>query len=68
MFRGTKHLGAGSWYSNTVWVAILVVIWVIAWVIAEAIPSFNNLLALIVSLYPQHGFLTLTLVKECPIR
>ncbi|KAI5809510.1 transmembrane amino acid transporter protein-domain-containing protein [Peziza echinospora] len=51
MFRGTKHLGASSWYSNTVWVAILVVIWVIAWVIAEAIPSFNNLLALISALF-----------------
>ncbi|KAF8475034.1 transmembrane amino acid transporter protein-domain-containing protein [Kalaharituber pfeilii] len=51
MFRGTKHLGAGSLYSNTVWVVILVIIWVIAWVIAEAIPSFNNLLALISALF-----------------
>lgn len=53
MFRGTEHLGSGSLYSNTVWVVILAVFWTIAWVIAEAIPSFNHLLALIVSYNPS---------------
>ncbi|KAF8458818.1 transmembrane amino acid transporter protein-domain-containing protein [Terfezia claveryi] len=51
MFRGTKHLGSGSSFSDSVWVIILLILWVIAWVIAEAIPSFNHLLALISSLF-----------------
>lgn len=51
MFRGTKHLGSNSWYANIVWVIILFVLWLVAWVIAEAIPSFNNLLALISALF-----------------
>jgi hypothetical protein len=34
-----------------VWVAIILTFWFIAWVIAESIPNFNNLLALISSLF-----------------
>ncbi|RPB28604.1 amino acid transporter [Terfezia boudieri ATCC MYA-4762] len=50
--KGTNnHLGSGSFFSNLVWVIILLILWVIAWVIAEAIPSFNHLLALISSLF-----------------
>jgi len=33
------------------WVAIIGLFWFIAWVIAESIPNFNNLLALISSLF-----------------
>jgi hypothetical protein len=32
------------------WVGITVILWVIAWIISEAIPVFNTLLSLIVSL------------------
>jgi hypothetical protein len=33
------------------WVAITLTFWVLAWAIAESIPNFNNLLALISSLF-----------------
>lgn len=50
MFRNSEHLGSRSWYATFVWLLIITVLWVVAWVIASAIPVFNNLLGLIVSL------------------
>ena len=53
LFRGTKHMAdrgltsLGSW----TWLAITGTLWVIAWIIAESIPDFNDLLALISSLF-----------------
>lgn len=51
LFRGTKHLGARTWYSYGVWAGIAATFWLIAWVIAESIPVFNDLLALISALF-----------------
>lgn len=53
LFRGSRHLhdrgllSLGSWS----WAVITLTLWVIAWIIAESIPVFNNLLALISSLF-----------------
>jgi apolipoprotein N-acyltransferase len=33
------------------WLAITLTLWVVAWIIAESIPNFNDLLALISSLF-----------------
>jgi hypothetical protein len=38
-----------SFRSIGAWVGISLVLWIIAWIIAEAIPVFNDLLSLIVS-------------------
>ena len=51
VFRGTKHLTANTWLSYGVWVLITGVLWTISFIIAESIPSFNDLLALISSLF-----------------
>lgn len=51
MFRGSDHLHKRSVLSLGTWVGIALVLWVIAWIIAESIPSFNDLLGLIVSLF-----------------
>lgn len=53
MFRNSEHLGSRSWYATFVWLLIITVLWIVAWVIASAVPVFNNLLGLIVSVpYP----------------
>jgi hypothetical protein len=49
LFRGTDCMQKRSVGSIGSWVAITLILWVIAWVIAEAIPVFNDLLSLIVS-------------------
>jgi hypothetical protein len=49
LFRGTDRMQKRSVGSIGSWVAITLILWVIAWVIAEAIPVFNDLLSLIVS-------------------
>lgn len=37
-------------YSTGTWVLIALALWTIAWIISEAIPVFNDLLSLMVSL------------------
>ena len=49
LFRGTDHMKKRTFFSVGSWVVITLVLWVIAWIISEAIPVFNNLLGLIVS-------------------
>jgi len=53
LFRGTKHMHSRSWTSlgSWSWIVITLTMWVIAWIIAESIPVFNDLLALISSLF-----------------
>lgn len=51
MFRGTKHMSKRTWLSVGSWAGITLILWVIAWIIAESIPVFNDLLALISSLF-----------------
>ena len=51
IFRGTKHMSQKTFLSIGVWLAITLTLWVIAWIIAESIPDFNDLLALISSLF-----------------
>ena len=50
IFAGSDRMHKRDWIATGSWVGIALVLWVIAWVIAEAIPVFNNLLSLIVSL------------------
>ncbi|KAJ5368408.1 uncharacterized protein N7496_008168, partial [Penicillium cataractarum] len=49
LFRGSDHLHKRSVLSVGSWIGIALTLWVVAWVIAEFIPSFNDLLSLIVS-------------------
>jgi Na+-driven multidrug efflux pump len=51
MFRGTKHMSKRTWLSLGSWILITLILWVVAWIIAESIPVFNDLLALISSLF-----------------
>lgn len=51
IFRGTKHMSTRTWLAQGSWMGITLVIWVIAFIIAESIPDFNDLLALISSLF-----------------
>ncbi|KKY13749.1 putative amino acid transporter [Phaeomoniella chlamydospora] len=51
IFRGTKHMSKRTFLATGSWIAIVLTLWVIAWIIAESIPNFNNLLALISSLF-----------------
>jgi hypothetical protein len=51
MFRGTRHMSQRTWLSVGTWIAITLTMWVIAWIIAESIPVFEDLLALISSLF-----------------
>ena len=51
LFRGTKHMSERTWLSFGTWASITLSFWIIAFVIAESIPTFNNLLALISSLF-----------------
>lgn len=52
IFRGTDHMSKRSWLSLGTWWAIAAALWVFAWIIASAIPVFNQLLSLIVSISP----------------
>lgn len=47
-WRGTNVMQQRSFKSLGSWVLICTVLWVISWIIAEAIPSFHQLLALVV--------------------
>ncbi|CAG8172776.1 unnamed protein product [Penicillium salamii] len=51
LFRGSSHLHKRSMISVGSWVGIALVLWIVAWVIAESIPSFNDLLSLISSIF-----------------
>lgn len=51
LFRGTRHMSKRTLLSVGSWLAITLTMWVIAWIIAESIPNFNDLLALISSLF-----------------
>jgi hypothetical protein len=51
LFRDGDRMGKKDFMSRGAWILIAAVLWVIAWVISEAIPNFNNLLALIVNLH-----------------
>jgi len=51
IFRGTKHMSKRTFLAVGSWMAITLTLWVIAWIIAESIPNFNDLLALISSLF-----------------
>ncbi|KAF2084045.1 amino acid transporter [Saccharata proteae CBS 121410] len=51
LFRGTRHMGSKTLLGFGSWAGITLVLWTIAWVIAESIPNFNDLLALISSIF-----------------
>lgn len=51
LFRGTKHMSKRTFLAVGSWMAITLTLWVIAFIIAESIPNFNDLLALISSLF-----------------
>jgi hypothetical protein len=51
LFRGTKHMSKTTVLSVGSWLGITLTLWTIAWIIAESIPNFNDLLALISSLF-----------------
>ncbi|KAK5945318.1 hypothetical protein PMZ80_002522 [Knufia obscura] len=51
IFRGTKHMRKRTWLAVGSWMGITLVLWVVAFIIAESIPNFNDLLALISSLF-----------------
>jgi len=51
IFRGTRHMSKRTWLAVGSWLGITGTLWVVAWIIAESIPNFNDLLALISSLF-----------------
>jgi len=51
LFRGTKHMSQTTFLSVGSWLGITLILWTLAWIIAESIPNFNDLLALISSLF-----------------
>ena len=51
IFRGTKHMSKRTLLATGSWASITFVLWLIAFIIAESIPNFNDLLALISSLF-----------------
>jgi hypothetical protein len=62
LFRGTDRMQKRTVASIGSWVAITLILWIIAWVIAEAIPVFNDLLSLIVSMeMPRYRPVKLTI-------
>lgn len=50
MFRGTNSMHTRSFRARGTWAAICAALWVLSWVIAEAIPVFNDVLALAVGI------------------
>jgi Transmembrane amino acid transporter protein len=51
LFRGTKHMSKRTPLAIGAWLAIITVFWTIAFIIAMSIPTFNDLLSLISSLF-----------------
>jgi len=51
IFRGTRHMSKRTWLATGSWATIALTLWVVAWIIAESIPNFNDLLALVSSLF-----------------
>jgi hypothetical protein len=51
MFRGTRHMARKTLLSVGSWMIITLILWLVAFIIAESIPNFNDLLALISSLF-----------------
>ncbi|KJX98785.1 amino acid transporter like protein [Zymoseptoria brevis] len=51
IFRGTKHMSSRSWLAVGSWLGIIGTLWIVAFIIAESIPTFNDLLGLISSLF-----------------
>lgn len=59
IFRGTQHMSKTTFLAVGSWAGITLALWTIAWIIAESIPNFNDLLALISSLFASwftYGF------------
>lgn len=48
IFRHTDRMGKRDWVSLGSWLGIGLACWIIAWIISESIPTFNDLLSLIV--------------------
>lgn len=48
IFRHTDRMGKRDWVSLGSWIGIGLACWIIAWIISEAIPTFSDLLSLIV--------------------
>lgn len=48
LFRRSGRMHSRDWVSVGSWVGIGVSCWVIAWIIAEGIPTFTNIVSLIV--------------------
>jgi hypothetical protein len=44
-------MASRSWLAVGSWLGIISILWIIAFIIAESIPTFNNLLGLISSLF-----------------
>ncbi|KAL3462647.1 transmembrane amino acid transporter protein-domain-containing protein [Aspergillus heterothallicus] len=51
VFAGTDRMHKRDLVAVGSWVAIALGVWIAAWIIASAIPVFNNLLSLIVSIF-----------------
>ncbi|RJE24931.1 hypothetical protein PHISCL_02763 [Aspergillus sclerotialis] len=51
IFRHTDKMHKRDWVGLGSWLAIGLGCWIIAWIISEAIPTFNDLLSLISSLF-----------------
>jgi len=51
MFRGTNVMQEKNLKSYGSWAIITIGLWIVAWFIAEVIPTFNDLLSLISSLF-----------------
>lgn len=40
-----------TWKSFGSWCVIILTLWIVAWILAESIPTFNDILGLIASLF-----------------
>ncbi|KAL9062643.1 MAG: hypothetical protein Q9157_008745 [Trypethelium eluteriae] len=51
LFRDTEHISKRTKTATFSWIGLTGAVWIVAWIIAESIPDFDNLLALISSLF-----------------
>lgn len=53
LYRGTERMGTKGWRSGGfgIWALIVAGLWAAAWIVAEAVPVFNDLLALVSALF-----------------